>query len=147
MHAMRWRPATEAEVVTVVGASARESFDFTHFHIGQVKGWQRSFCQANWVNLVCGDVCVRTKEVAALAMVPSTEDYVSHVALLDVTPEELPGYRIVRVLFCIAGADGSILEEGQALMCAACDDDAEADRLRAPDGELTRCCDDTGYVR
>ncbi|CAE7229642.1 unnamed protein product [Symbiodinium sp. CCMP2592] len=48
--------------------------------------------------------------------------------------------------FSITGADGSVLEEGHALMCAACVDDAEADRLWAPEGELMQCCQDIGYV-
>ena len=61
----------------------------------------------------------------------------------------------------IAGADGSILEEGQAFMCwclrltgqklavlqnmlempgAACDDDAEADRQGAGQNKVVRRC-------
>ncbi|CAE7588125.1 unnamed protein product [Symbiodinium natans] len=87
-------------------------------------------------------------------MVPAGEEFVSHVALLDVPLGELPGfyereagYRIVRVPFSVKGQDGSIVEEGHALMCAACDDDAEADRLWAPDGDLAQYCEDQGYVR
>eukprot|EP00439_Symbiodinium_sp_Y106_P066660 s744_g10.t3 len=152
--------SADAEVVTVAGVgslvsedSARESFDFSNFRVGEVRGWRRSFCQSNWVNVASGCVCLQSNEVAALAMVPAAADYVSHVALLDVVPSELPGfyereagYRIVSVPFSVRGEDGS-LEEGHALMCSACDDDAEADRLWALDGEMARCCEDQGYVR
>ncbi|CAE7040162.1 unnamed protein product [Symbiodinium sp. CCMP2456] len=153
-------PACGLQVVTVAGvgslvseASARESFDFSNFRVGEVREWRRSFCQSNWVNVASGGVSLESNEVAALAMVPAA-DYVSHVALLDVVPSELPGfyereagYRIVSVPFSVKGQDGSVIEEGQALMCAACDDDAEAERLWAPDGEMARRCEDQSYVR
>ncbi|CAE7744421.1 unnamed protein product [Symbiodinium sp. CCMP2592] len=113
--------SAEAEVVTVAGVgslvsedSARESFDFSNFRIGEVRGWRRSFCQSNWVNVASGGVCLESNEVAALAMVPAAADYVSHVALLDVVPSELPGFYERE-----AGDEGSSsVEEGQnALMC------------------------------
>ncbi|CAE7027308.1 unnamed protein product [Symbiodinium natans] len=49
------------------------------------------------VNVVCDAACLSTNEVAALAMVPAGEEFVSparrfcHVALLDVALGELPG--------------------------------------------------------
>jgi len=148
------------EVITIAGvgsllseASARESFDFTNFRVGQVRGWQRCFCQANWINVVCGASCTETNEVAALAMVPAAEDFVSHVALMDVVPEELPGfyereagYRILSVPYTVQGAETSATESGFALMCVACDDDEEADRLWSPDGPMMTHCVDKDYV-
>ncbi|CAK9101324.1 unnamed protein product [Durusdinium trenchii] len=147
------------EVVTLAGvgsllseASARESFEFSNFRIGQVRGYQRCFCQANWVNLVCGAGRLSSNEVAALAMVPSDPDFVSEVALLDVTRSELPGfyereagYRIISVPYQIAGPDGAV-EEGSALMCAACEDDAEADSLWGLEGPMLKHCSDSSYV-
>eukprot|EP00913_Durusdinium_trenchii_P017966 g16884.t1 len=74
------------------------------------------------------------------------------VALLDVTRSELPGfyereagYRIISVPYQIAGPDGAV-EEGSALMCAACEDDAEADSLWGLEGPMLKHCSDSSYV-
>ena len=70
-------------------ASARNSFAFTNFRIGEVAGWRRCFNQANWVNVRHGWGSVADGDVGALAMIPASPEYVSSVALLDVTDEEL----------------------------------------------------------
>lgn len=86
--------------------SARESFAFTNFRIGQIRGWRRAFNQANWVNVANGWGTADSHDVAALAMVPAEPDVVSRVALLDVDADGLKGfyeretgYRIVSTSF------------------------------------------------
>ena len=76
----------------VCKASAERSFQFTNFRIGEVRGWRRSFNQANWVNVEHGWGSVLRGTTAALAMVPARPDYVSRVALLDVEDDELAGF-------------------------------------------------------
>eukprot|EP00933_Yihiella_yeosuensis_P020579 TRINITY_DN16465_c1_g1_i5.p1 TRINITY_DN16465_c1_g1~~TRINITY_DN16465_c1_g1_i5.p1 ORF type:complete len:254 (-),score=40.64 TRINITY_DN16465_c1_g1_i5:38-799(-) len=148
-------------VVTIAGvgslvseASAQESFDFKNFRIGEVKGWRRAFAQANWVNVSCGLARVDTNEVAALAMVPTSQDYVSHVALLDVEEEDLysfyereAGYRIISVPFTARSrTENGLVETGFALLCTACKDDGEADMLWSVGGEMERHCKGSSYV-
>merc|ERR1719150_3095332 len=87
-------------------------------------------------------------------MIKACPEYVSHVALLDVTDEELrgfyereTGYHIRSTPFCRRAADGSVLESGSALMCTACVDDKEADALWQPCGEMEVNCKGSDYVR
>ena len=49
-------------------ASARRSFEFTNFRLGEVRGWRRAFNQANWVNVEHGWGSVETANTAALAL-------------------------------------------------------------------------------
>ncbi|CAJ1399304.1 unnamed protein product [Effrenium voratum] len=68
-HGLRRPAVTIAGVGSLLSpASARESFDFSNFRLGEVRGWRRCFCQANWVTVVCGASRLETNEVAALAM-------------------------------------------------------------------------------
>ena len=134
-------------------ASARQSFAFRNFRIGEVCGWRRAFNQANWVNVQHGWGSVARGDVAALAMIPASTDFISHVALLDVDDEDLvgfyereAGYHIRSTPFCRRGPDGAIVEMGSALMCTACANDAEADALWAPGGEMEKQCSGSEYA-
>lgn len=133
-------------------ASARQSFPFTNFRLGEIRGWRRAFNQANWVNLANGGARLATGEVAALAMVPADSGFVSMVALMDVEEADLPsfyeretGYMIQRVPFVAFAADESA-ERGEALLCTACDSDAQAQSLWEPGGAMERHCAGSEYV-
>ena len=136
-------------------ASARCSFDFTNFRIGEVAGWQRCFNQANWVNVEHGWGSVSNgNNVAALAMIKADSRHVSRVALMDVTEDDLKGfyereagYLIQTTPYWRHAADGTVLESGAALICTACADDAEADALWAPGGAMEVNCAGSEYVR
>lgn len=133
-------------------ASARQSFAFTNFRIGEIRGWRRAFNQANWVNEK-HSWCFGPDATAALAMVRADSDYVSTVALMDVEDEGLSsfyereaGYDIQETEFCERAADGTIQVTGTALLCTACKDDAAADALWAPGGAMERHCPGSEYV-
>ena len=135
-------------------ASARNSFAFTNFRIGEVAGWRRCFNQANWVNVRHGWGSVADGDVGALAMIPASPEYVSSVALLDVTDEELrgfyereTGYHIRSTPFWRRASDGSLQESGHALVCTACADDEEAETLWTPGGAMEAHCAGSDYVR
>ena len=134
-------------------ASARRSFEFTNFRLGEVRGWRRAFNQANWVNVEHGWGSVETGNTAALAMVPADPEFVSLVALIDVAADELAGfyereagYNIRSTPYWERSADGAIANMGQALLCTACADDAEADALWAPGGEMEAHCAGSTYA-
>eukprot|EP00747_Dinoflagellata_sp_TGD_P136628 gnl/TRDRNA2_/TRDRNA2_175579_c7_seq11.p1 gnl/TRDRNA2_/TRDRNA2_175579_c7~~gnl/TRDRNA2_/TRDRNA2_175579_c7_seq11.p1 ORF type:complete len:263 (-),score=45.94 gnl/TRDRNA2_/TRDRNA2_175579_c7_seq11:747-1535(-) len=134
-------------------SSARKSFAFSNFRLGEVRGWRRSFNQANWVNISRGLARPETGEVAALSMIPA-DAFVSKVALMDVDEtglrgfyEREAGYRIVRVQFAVPGFSASEAEKGEALLCTACRDDVEADALWAQGGEMEQNCAGSTYVR
>ena len=92
---------------------------------------------------------------AALAMVPAPDNSTqSIVALLDVDAtglhafyERETGYKIVSVPYY--AVDGGPEDEplGSALLCAACDSDAEADALWAPGGEMEQHCPGSRYAQ
>ena len=133
--------------------SARNSFAFTNFRIGEIAGWRRCFNQANWVNVEHGWGSVADGDVAALAMIPASAEYYSSVALLDVTDDELrgfyereTGYHIRSTPFWRRRSDGSLQESGSALVCTACADDAEADALWQPGGAMEVHCAGSDYV-
>ena len=128
-------------------ASARHSFAFTNFRIAEIRGWRRAFNQANWVNVQHGWGAVAADTTAALAMVPADAEFVSFVALLDVDDLELPaffereaGYHIRRTPYWQRDASGAVTLTGEALLCTACDDDEEADRLWSPGGTMLQQC-------
>ena len=134
-------------------ASARNSFAFSNFRIGEVTGWRRCFNQANWVNVQHGWGSAADGDTGALAMIPTDPEFVSHVALMDVTDDELcgfyereTGYHIRATPFSRRAADGSLLESGSALMCTACADDAEADALWRPGGAMEAHCAGSDYA-
>ena len=154
-------PLSPPPLTTLVGigslvseSSAARSFSFCNFRIGEVRGWRRTFSQANWVNTAHGWGSAARGTTAALAMVRCDADFVSRVALLDVNAEELPGfyereagYSIVTTDYCEGrGPEGGAARRGVALMCAACADDAEADTLWAPGGAMERHCAGSEYV-
>ena len=92
---------------------------------------------------------------AALAMVRTDDaSFVSRVALLDVDDEDLhgfyereTGYNIQLTSFYERASDGSMVEKGLALLCTACDSDAEADALWAPGGAMERHCPGSEYAQ
>lgn len=136
-------------------SSARDSFEFDNFRIGEVRGWRRSFCQANWINAMPsrGWGSVDNGDTAALAMIPAADEHASRVALIDVDDEGLRafyerevGYNIVSTAFVVRAEDGTISESGTALMCAACANDEESDALWAPGGVMEAHCAGSSYV-
>jgi len=148
--------ATLAGIGSIVdAASARQSFEFTNFRIGEIKGWRRVFGTSNWVNVANGDGSVAAGDTAALAMVPAAADFVSQVALMDVDVaglagfyEREAGYNIVSVPFTERGGDGAgDGAGGVALLCAACANDHEADALWTEGGAMARHCPGSEYVR
>ena len=147
--------ATLAGIGSLVSErSARSSFAFSNFRIGEIRGWRRAFNQNNWVNVQCGWGDMAAQNTAALAMVRADDDFVSHVALLDVADEDLygfyereTGYHIRSTPFYERSNDGSVLKMGDALLCTACDDDAEADALWAPGGPMEQQCTGSEYAR
>lgn len=136
-------------------ASALRSFAFTNFRIGEVRGWRRAFNQANWVNVECGWGSTAKHTTAALAMVKADDaDFVSHVALLDVEEADLfsfyereTGYHIRSTPCYERSGDGSMVQTGNALLCTACENDAEADALWAPDGAMEQHCAGSDYAQ
>ena len=135
-------------------ASARRSFEFTNFRLGEVRGWRRAFNQANWVNVQHGWGSVEAGDTAALAMVPAEPEFVSLVALIDVDVgtqlagfyEREAGYNIRSTPYWERSADGTVANTGQALLCTACADDTEADALWAPGGEMEARCAGSTYA-
>ena len=147
-------------VVTLAGIgslvserSARSSFAFSNFRIGEIRGWRRAFNQNNWVNVQCGWGEVAAQNTAALAMVRADDDFVSHVALLDVEDEDLYGFYERETGYHIRATpfyerkDGAVNKMGEALLCTACDDDAEADKLWRPGGLMEQKCAGSEYAR
>ena len=133
--------------------SAASSFAFSNFRLGEVRGWRRAFNQANWVNVAHGWGSEALGRTAALSMVPADADFVSCVALLDVQDDELAsfyeretGYNIRSTPFWERSADGTMVQRGEALLCTACADDAEADALWRPGGAMERHCAGSTYV-
>lgn len=96
-------------------ASARRSFEFTNFRLGEVRGWRRAFNQANWVNVQHNWGSVEAGDTAALAMVPAGPEFVSVVALMDVDAgtqladfyEREAGYHIRSTTYWDVAADGT----------------------------------------
>ena len=134
-------------------ASAARSFTFTNFRIGEVRGWRRAFNQANWVNVEHGWGNIAQGNVAALSMIQAEDDFVSRVALLDVGDKDLSsfyeretGYFIRATPFWRRADDGRIIEQGTALLCTACADDAEANGLWAPGGAMEAHCAGSAYA-
>uniref|UniRef100_A0A6V4WYN2 Gamma-glutamylcyclotransferase n=1 Tax=Prymnesium polylepis TaxID=72548 RepID=A0A6V4WYN2_9EUKA len=146
--------ATLAGIGSIVSkASAQQSFEFTNFRVGEIRGWRRAFNQNNWVNVAHGDGSPERGDTAALAMLPADPDYVSYVALMDVKEDGLKGfyereagYNIRWVPYQERAPDGSVSRAGEALLCTACADDAEADALWARGGKMEQHCPGSKYV-
>ncbi|KAL3932534.1 MAG: hypothetical protein SGPRY_000663, partial [Prymnesium sp.] len=135
-------------------ASARGCFELSGFRVGEVRGWRRAFCQANWVNVHAGDGSPSAGDTGALAMVAASPEYVSRVALMEVSDaglvsfyEREAGYHIQLTPYWQGEAtDPRSPPSGQALLCTACVDDEEADALWRAGGAMEAHCPDSSYV-